>query len=409
MASEANESQSETGTEPDARPLVELGWVLAGTIGEFDVEAVRAARDRVLSHCRETFPEFAWSMPMVSRREALQPGLAEPVRMLEVGVLERDAAHWDFALVVTEQDLHPFEKPFVMGAPAASVNVAAMSTARIDPTSFDDMDQEARQETLARRAAGLALHLFGHLNYLSHSDDPKSFMYEPKSARDFDGMERLSADDVRDLRSTLDEVADLRLEERDSARSKATFYVRAVLNDPSEVVGAVMEMKPWRLPFRLSKLTTPAASTMVVLLITAEAWDLGMSQHPATVAGMSLAALLITSQYILRRQRLLEAFRLLGMGEIRVISHLSTVLAVFIGMLTTYALLFGLTLAASLTLFSEQLVHNWAASLRGEIRLVHHLVLSGFVATLGLVIGALGASFEEQTYFRHVALVDEET
>jgi hypothetical protein len=35
--------------------------------------------------------------------------------------------------------------------------------------------------------------------------------------------------------------------------------------------------------------------------------------------------------------------------------------------------------------------------------------MCGFVATLGVVLGALGASFESENYFRHVVLVDEET
>ena len=37
------------------------------------------------------------------------------------------------------------------------------------------------------------------------------------------------------------------------------------------------------------------------------------------------------------------------------------------------------------------------------------LAFAGFVAALGLGVGALGGSFEDQTYFRHVAYVDEET
>jgi hypothetical protein len=31
------------------------------------------------------------------------------------------------------------------------------------------------------------------------------------------------------------------------------------------------------------------------------------------------------------------------------------------------------------------------------------------MAALGLIIGALGASFEQQHYFRHITYVDEET
>jgi hypothetical protein len=35
--------------------------------------------------------------------------------------------------------------------------------------------------------------------------------------------------------------------------------------------------------------------------------------------------------------------------------------------------------------------------------------MAGFIASLGIAIGALGASFEEHQYFRHIAFIDEET
>ena len=35
-------------------------------------------------------------------------------------------------------------------------------------------------------------------------------------------------------------------------------------------------------------------------------------------------------------------------------------------------------------------------------------MLSAVVAAFGLAIGALGAAFEDQSYFRHVIFVDEE-
>jgi hypothetical protein len=37
-----------------------------------------------------------------------------------------------------------------------------------------------------------------------------------------------------------------------------------------------------------------------------------------------------------------------------------------------------------------------------------NVILAAVVATLGLLIGAFGASFEQQHFFRHVAHVDEE-
>jgi hypothetical protein len=78
-------------------------------------------------------------------------------------------------------------------------------------------------------------------------------------------------------------------------------------------------------------------------------------------------------------------------------------------MATTYAILFLLTLGLSQLLFSHKLVATWAVLLNGHIKTQHYVVFAAFVASLGLVIGALAASFELPSYFRHVAYVDEET
>jgi hypothetical protein len=78
-------------------------------------------------------------------------------------------------------------------------------------------------------------------------------------------------------------------------------------------------------------------------------------------------------------------------------------------MTTTYLLLFGLTLLLSGTLFTPSLLQGWAVSVEGALTTQHYLSHAGLVAALGLVIGALGASFEGQYYFQHITYVDEET
>ena len=69
----------------------------------------------------------------------------------------------------------------------------------------------------------------------------------------------------------------------------------------------------------------------------------------------------------------------------------------------------GTTLVVSALFFDGEILAGWAASLGEPVGVRQVLTFAGFVAALGLSVGALGASFEEQTYFRHVAYVDEET
>jgi len=58
--------------------------------------------------------------------------------------------------------------------------------------------------------------------------------------------------------------------------------------------------------------------------------------------------------------------------------------------------------------FQLALVAGWATSLGGVVSTLHYLILSAFLASFGLLIGALGASFEQHHNFWHVTYIDEE-
>ena len=402
-----------------------MGWVPVGAFDEADRRATTRAHRRMSTYLRETFSEFDWQFPTAARRDleaAARPpdARAEPVALIDHGVTERDARHWDFALVVTPADLRSYFTSYALGVPSQAVQGAVLSTARLDPEAPpavpDDRsspDDAERHDVLGRRLYALAMHLFGHLGGLDHAGDAADFMFAPQTVTDLDEMRGYDYEAREQLRAELRDVADVRLEETGQYRHRQVlFYLRAAWQQRSDILDAVVETRPWAFPLRFSRLTTAAVSTQVVLLTTAEAWELGMSQPLGGVVLLSIGALGATSAYLLERQHLLDRRRAPRLSEQRVKTAASVTTAVGLGMATTYALLFVVTLALSLAFFSDALVEGWAASVTTDGAAPgwgHYLSLAGFVAALGLAIGALGASFEEQDYFRHVAFADEET
>ena len=393
---------------PESRPPVVVGWVLAGGLTDAHRRAAALARKLVRDELRRALPRYDWRLPALRRRDLVPGARAEPVDLLDAGAAERDLGGWDFALVLTAADLRARFRPFALGTPSQALGVAVMSVARLDPSLRDaspDPDQ------LADRIATLALHMVGHLNGLGHREAPEDLMHDIRASGDLDGMRRFSPDEVAELDEEIADVADPRMEERAGAQrlSGAVFATRALWSERADVWDAVRQIRPWRFPFQFAKLTTAAVSTLVVLVMTAEAWDLGARQPVAVVVGLSVAILVVASVYLVRRQRLLVHRRSRRRSEQRVVAEASVLIAVAVGMATTYALLFVATLALSGLLFDRAILEGWAATLGETIGLGHVVVFAGFVAAIGLAVGALGASFEEQTYFRHVALVDEET
>ena len=133
-----------------------------------------------------------------------------------------------------------------------------------------------------------------------------------------------------------------------------------------------------------------------------------MTQSVLAVSLLSSLAVLGTTTFILMRQQLYLRRDRPKLSEQVVVTNIATTLIVFLGMATTYGLLGITNVCIGLALFPPAVVREWAASVPGDIGVSHHLILSAFVASLGVCLGALGASFEHQQYFRHIALVDEE-
>ncbi len=392
------------------RPPIDLGWVLSGQLEEADLEAARRATERVLVTLRAWFPEFEWRGQCLERQE-LPTVRVESVNLLDIGAREQALRHWDFALVVTEADLRTFYKPFAYGVSSRSVATAVLSTARIDPYArHRDLSAEERIERMTTRLHSLTLHVFGHLNGLSHSDDPEDFLYDFNGLDELDRLKDLAPARRSRLRDRLSEVGDLRLEERvDDRERPARFYLRAAWIGRGAIGRAVVEARPWQFPIRLSRLTTAGISTLLVLWITGEAWDLGLSRSPALVLTMSAVALGLTTVFVLVQQRLLISRSPRRLSEQQVVTRVAITLVVLVGMLCTYVLLFALTWLMSHALFSEELLERWAPSLNGDLQPGHRFVFSGFAAALGILIGSLGASFEDNVTVRHIAYVDEET
>jgi hypothetical protein len=111
-----------------------------------------------------------------------------------------------------------------------------------------------------------------------------------------------------------------------------------------------------------------------------------------------------TTWFVLVRQRL----RVGGLRrtEQAVASLVTATVVVGLGMLSTYVCLFALAAGLSLILFPASLIDSWAAT--GDAGPAAHLRVAAFLSMLGLLIGALGAAFEERRYLHHVTYADEE-
>ena len=399
-------------TQPETpRLLIEVGVIAAGPLDAVDAKAARNAVEDADVRLRELYPEFRFDFFEIKRPEMSSGGRIEPTLLLRQAVEERDSRHWDFAFVLTAAELVGNYSPYCFAALSRPLDAAAISLSLIDPQALGaEVDAKTRVDRISRRLCRLILHGFGHLSGLPKSDQSTDLLYHPIDARSLDHMWNISPEDQRRQRAVLEKIADPRLEEASRRMSYPAFYLQSIFINRGTILRAIMAARPWQFPRRLSRLTIAAFSTLAILLMTAESWDLALAQDRVHILSLILISLLVTTVYVIVRQQLLVRRRR-RRSEQSVVTSVSALGIVLAGMTITWLTLFAVGLVVSHLLFPGELISTWAATTMRESRPLSWLdrpAMAMFSASLGLLIGALGASFESQNYFGHIIFVDEE-
>jgi hypothetical protein len=235
-------------------------------------------------------------------------------------------------------------------------------------------------------------------------------LYPPGELSDLDSAAEFSTAQKKLMVRELEEIADRRLEETRTYRKVKPwrFYLLSTWVNRREIAHAVREARPWQFPFRLSRLTTAALSAMLILIVTSEVWELAISQDSLLAVLLSVASVCLATAYVVLHQGLYIRRGKSRLTEQTVTTNITMSLVVWLGMITTYILVFSTAFLAGPLLFNPQLVVSWSGDIGQPPLLDEYLLLAALVAALALCIGALGASFESSYYFRHITFVDEE-
>lgn len=392
---------------------IEIGLIIAGRFNLAERRVLQEVENRFTRRLNSLLPQFDWRISLSRRRDMGSRGREESTELLHQATEERDLYRWDYAIVLIDMELLAHYHSFALAVLSRPLDAAVVSTTRLIPDEEGpgaDHDK-ADESEIVERITTLLLRSVAHLGGLRFSKEPDSLLYRPTSPADLAGMQVLTAEEHAELVENLTEIADLRLEE--SSRSKGApwrFLLRATLINREQILETIVAARPWQFPRRLSRLTTAAVSTVALLLMSAESWDLALTQSWASMTMISLLILVMTTVFISFRQHLL-----LGRGNLHreqiAVTRVSAIGIVLSGLALTWLFMFVLALLANSLLFPAELITHWTSSSSPtgrDINAASYLKMATFCASVGLLIGALGASFEEQTHFQHVIFVDDE-
>lgn len=398
----------------DERPPLDIGIVCAGNLSALQQRIIAAAIQRLEAALADDFSRFNWVVHVKQRRDIGEFSREESSHLLRLAADERDIERWDFALLVSGDELIAHYRRFALAALSRPLDAAVLSIARLqgrDRLTTVAGAADTDTDTVAARLASLMLQAIAHLGGLTEPGGAADPVTQTDSPLHLDTLMQLAPAQIDELQTNFANIADTRLEDEHSGtQSSLAFQLRASWINRSEIVDALLAARPWQFPRHLNRLTTAAVSTVAVLLMTAESWDLGLSLSPLRLAITALLIWLLTTAFVLTRQKLLLS-RHQQLREQIVVTRVSATLIVLAGLAVTWLAIGALALLAAAALFDPELIRSWAASTASGANAQGpstYLKMATFCASIGLLIGSLGASFEDQHHIQHVVFVDEE-
>lgn len=334
----------------------------------------------------------------------LTPGAGNyaPLDFLEIGLAEKLERDLPFLLIVTEVDLSSSSLAYTLALPSQLTNIAVISTRRLSPAFWGETPDDERT---AARLTALMLHSFGHLVALSHERDATNVMYPLEGVQDLDTMVHLTTAQLERVGLALPREA----LERSTRSGKTAFVARTLVRDAGAIGRAVVRANPFRLLATMPTMMAAALSVIVVLMFSAETWDVASAVTMAQIVGFSLMCL-AAAAFVLYRAFAFDALlsRDRRITESSVVTTAATILSLLLTLLVMFAFFGGTMYLVIITVFPKQLMQSWPGAGEATTAL-DHLKLSLFLAAMGVLAGSLGGRSDSRDLVRGVLFITEDT
>lgn len=343
----------------------------------------------------------AWSFHLLPERGLERDDPRRPSDFLDDAALRMVEGPYDLVVVVTDVPL--VSRRMVAGVASAVARVVVVSTWKLRLGSRGEPLRDVEAPAVRWNAAALLLHLLGHALGL-----PAGTGVMAPWTPDADRTRVPSFGDAPALRR-----AALRFPDRVASTANpfalAWFHLRSALRNARQTVRPLLRSRAPLLPLSLPRLTTAAVVPTLVLLFSAEIWDVGINMGSPTALWLGLATVLAAAAYVAFATDLLfprKDRRL--MTEHLAVVNVAIVLTLLVAMLGLLLMLGALVLALTVWVFPEGLIHTWPTLGDPEVTLADKVRIALFVSSIGTLTGALAGGLESRTVLHHLTLFREE-
>lgn len=349
--------------------------------------------------------EIPWSFHLVEPVALTTDRTREPSDFLDAATMRMAEGPYDIVLVVTDVTLISRKDRIEAGLASPVTYTAVISTQRLTTTSRGKPVRTLDAAAVRVNAAALLLHLLGHISGLHHTAGGKGGEMAPFAFRE----KRKALPRFNDSERVLLKKKVKHLPERElhggTCLEGFIFHLIMAAKHPKAVLNPLLRNWAILLPLSLPGLATAAVAPSLLLIFTAEIWDVGLNMGNRTTAFFAVASILGASFYLIKIQSLfLPRKEKNVLTEHQAIANVVIFLSILLACFGLFLMVGGLMMVIELYVFPEDLISTWPTLDKPKVGLSDKLRLAAFISTVGVTTGALAGGLEKKTVIQHLAL-----
>ncbi|PSP75879.1 hypothetical protein BRC81_14110 [Halobacteriales archaeon QS_1_68_20] len=398
------ETVARAGDEGAADQQIDVG-VLVAHSPDGDRDRLRSFGARMASDAADELgaaTDVVWQFHAADAAPLPDGADRRPSEFLDRATDRMVEGPYDVVVVVTDVPLRSSRERFVPGLASPLGRIAVVSTRTLLRSPRGEPRYALDDQPARWNGATLLLHLLGHVLGASHGDGDvmEPFRFDPTRR----SIPRFDVDVRRHLDRIADEVPAAEVRARSRLRRLA-FHATSAARNPRQVLQALVRSRAPLLPLSLPKLATAALTPTLVIVFSAEAWDVGFHLSNATAAAFAVVSVVAAATYLLFAQNLsFPRDRHQVVTEHTALVNVTVFVVLLAAMVGLFVLVGGIILTIELLVFPPNLMANWP-SLEDPAVTIADLVRTGaFIATIGVLSGALAGGLESRTIVGHLAL-----
>ncbi|MHA6248481.1 hypothetical protein ACXYMU_11125 [Pontibacter sp. CAU 1760] len=346
-----------------------------------------------------------WTFHLVEPVALTSDRTREPSDFLDVATMRMAEGPYDIVMVVTDVTLISRKDRIEAGLASPVTYTAVISTQRLTTTARGKPVRTLDAPAVRVNAVALMLHLLGHISGLTHTATEKGSIMAPFTFREKRRLTPRFSDSERVLLK--EQVKNLPERELHGGTGLEGFIFHLIMaaKHPKAVLNSLLRNWAILLPLSLPGLATAAVAPSLLLIFTAEIWDVGLNMGNRTTAFFAVASILGASFYLIKIQSLFLPRKDKNiLTEHQAIANVVIFLSILLACFGLFLMIGGLMMVIELYVFPEGLISTWPTLDKPKVGLSDKLRLAAFISTVGVTTGALAGGLEKKTVIQHLAL-----